>query len=511
MTFSVKPASPFKKSPEDDKRSIPKKIITRDKVSSRVSFVNNTVSEKDATKKGKLAAILCVTILLCATYHCVLHGATIADFLKGTSLGEMFLHVLVILAILAFAELVWRSVLVLRYKPVQGCEEELLPGCTVIVPAFNEGRHVFVTLQSLATSDYPEDKLKLIAIDDGSVDDTWEWIQKAKEVLGDRLSIIRQPCNKGKRHALYAGIQQSTEEILVTVDSDSTVDADTLRNLVAPFVMDKKVGAVAGNVRVLNRNKGIIPRMLDVIFVYSFDFIRASQSMVKTVMCTPGALSAYRRSAVMNIMQEWLHQTFCGQPANIGEDRAMTNLILREGYHVLFQRNSRVYTEVPVTYTNLCKMYLRWARSDIRETIAMTRFIFKPFRSESMLGARINLVSSLVAIIKVQIVLVIAWGLIIVYPATFGVNAMLGVIISSSLSAIIYAWKFGTFASFWSFLYGFYFFISLSWIQPYALITLHKTGWLTRQIKSQSVINQARPASSLSGNKIFLQEINTAD
>ncbi|MBF0209335.1 MAG: glycosyltransferase [Desulfamplus sp.] len=460
--------------------------IEKNKIGSQPqSFTNNTISEKNATKTNKFAAILCVVIVVVAIQQCIIHGASMATFLRGTPIGSIFLYASAALMSFAFIELIWRAVLVLMYKPIAGCEDDLLPGCTVIVPAYNEGKQVFVTLQSLAASDYPKDKLKLIAVDDGSVDDTWEWIKKAKELLGDSVITIKQPCNKGKRHALYEGFKQSEGEVLVTVDSDSTVDADTLRNLVSPFVVDKNVGAVAGNVRVLNMDKGIIPKMLDVVFVYSFDFIRASHSMVKAVMCTPGALSAYRKDIVMSILDEWLHQKFCGQPANIGEDRAMTNLILREGYHVLFQQNAKVYTEVPVKYTNLSKMYLRWARSNVRETIAMTRFIFKPFREGSKLGARINLISGWIAITKAQIFLVITWGLIILHPMTFGVNAIIGVLISSSLAAIIYAWKFGSLSSLWSFVYGFYFFVALSWIRPYALITPHKAGWLTRQIKSK--------------------------
>lgn len=507
MALLVNPGLQLKKSLKDDKKSTDK-TIANDKDASPLSFTQNTISEKNATKKSKLAAILCVVIVIFATRQCFIHGASMASFLRGTSIGEIFLQMTVIFVALALLELIWRAVLVLMYKPIQGCEDELLPSCTVIVPAFNEGRQVLVTLESLAASDYPKDKLKLIAVDDGSVDDTWEWIQKAKEILGDRVITIKQPCNKGKRHALYAGFQQSIGEVLVTVDSDSTVDADTLRNLVTPFVVDKKVGAIAGNVRVLNMDKGIIPKMLDVVFVYSFDFIRASQSMVKAVMCTPGALSAYRRDVVMNILQEWLHQTFCGQPANIGEDRAMTNLILREGYHVLFQQNAKVYTEVPVKYVNLSKMYLRWARSNVRETIAMTRFIFKPFREESMLGARINLISGWIALTKAQIFLIITWVLIVWHPTTFGVNTILGVILSSSLAALIYAWKFGTVASLWSFIYGFYFFIALSWIRPYALITPHKAGWLTRQIKSKPEGAEVKPAAS--DSNIFMQKVKTA-
>ncbi|MGD9730835.1 MAG: glycosyltransferase family 2 protein [Desulfamplus sp.] len=485
MALLVNPRLQLKTSVENGKLSIPEADsnmkITTDKDSSSLSFTNNTISEENATNTNKIAAILCIAIVVVALYQGVIHGASMASFLRGTSIGTIFLQISAAFVSLAFIELIWRIVLVLMYKPIEGCSDEMLPGCTVIVPAFNEGKQVFVTLQSLAASDYPKEKLQLIAVDDGSVDDTWEWIKKAKEELGDKVITIKQPCNKGKRHALYAGFQQSTGEVLVTVDSDSTVDADTLRNLVSPFVVDKKVGAIAGNVRVLNMDKGIIPKMLDVVFVYSFDFIRASQSVVKAVMCTPGALSAYRRNVVMDILNEWLNQTFCGQPANIGEDRAMTNLILREGYHVLFQQNAKVYTEVPVKYVNLSKMYLRWARSNVRETIAMTRFIFKNFREGSKLGARINLISGWAAITKAQIFLVITWALILLHPMTFGVNAIIGVLVSSSLAAIIYAWKFGTFASLWSFIYGFYFFVALSWIRPYALITPHKAGWLTRQ------------------------------
>jgi hyaluronan synthase len=130
---------------------------------------------------------------------------------------------------------------------------------------------------------------------------------------------------------------------------------------------DERVGAVAGNVRVENSNRGALPMMMDTAFVFSFEFIRAGQSVINTVMCTPGALSAYRGSVLLKVLNEWLGQTFMGRRANIGEDRALTNLILREGYLTRFQKNALVYTEVPMTYRNLYKMLLRWARSNVRE------------------------------------------------------------------------------------------------------------------------------------------------
>ena len=430
--------------------------------------------------KKKFAALACILAVVAAV---CLHGAggsSAIQFLKGEAWGNTSITLFAVFSCLALAELVWRIILVLKYKPIPGVSDDQLPTCTIVVPAYNEGRQVFDTLKSLAASNYPREKIQLIAVDDGSVDDTWKWIKQAKRTLSLPVLTIRQPRNQGKRQALYDGFRKSTGTVLVTVDSDSMVEPDTLRNLVTPFSLNPIVGAVAGNVRVLNQAQGIIPRMVDIVFVFSFDFMRVSQSMVRTVTCTPGALSAYRKSAVMGVLDKWRDQTFLGRPANIGEDRAMTNMILRQGYDVVFQQNARVFTEVPVGYAQLCKMYLRWARSNVRETIAMTAFIFTRFRRGSMLGARINLVSDVLKLTVAQIFFLISWGLILWHPAIFGSKTIIGIVLGSSLSASIYAWKFGRISSILAFVYGFFFFIALTWIKPYALITPHHSRWMTR-------------------------------
>ncbi len=239
---------------------------------------------------------------------------------RMNSLGGMILLILTsFLLIFRLSFLAYITRLFFRYKPVASVTDEELPSCTVIVPAYNEGRQVYDTLISLTNSLYPEEKLQLIAIDDGSRDDTWDWMKKAKEHLGDRVAIYQQPTNQGKRHALYRGFNLATGEVFVTVDSDSIVEKDTLRNLVSPFVTNADCGAVAGNVRVLNNEKAIIPRMLNVSFVFSFEFIRSAQSALGSVLCTPGALAAYRSKAVMTCLPEWINQTFMGQPTDIGE------------------------------------------------------------------------------------------------------------------------------------------------------------------------------------------------
>jgi hyaluronan synthase len=431
---------------------------------------------------GKLLILLGIGLVTGVTMTNLEEIDKAKDYLWELKGGAMFLVLGTLFLAANLSALVWRVVLFFMYRPAKPCSLKQLPFCSVIVPAYNEGQQVLLTLRSLAQSDYPAEKLQIIAVDDGSVDDTWDWICKAREELGTRVMAIRTPSNQGKRHALFSGINESKGDVIVTVDSDSIVEPQTLWRLVSPFVHDKRVGAVAGNVRVLNCSEGIIARMLDVTFFYSFDFLRASQSMVNTVVCTPGALSAYRSKLVMRVLPQWMRQTFCGRPANIGEDRAMTNLILREGYHVLFQQDAIVYTKVPVRYKNLCRMFLRWARSNFRETIVMSSFAFRRFRKGSMLGARINLLLSWMVLTNAQVLFVYAMASIILDPTVYASQILTGVILSSSLPAGLYCWRRHSSEGLWAYLYSLFWLLALSWITPYALLTPHKNGWLTRRI-----------------------------
>ena len=367
-----------------------------------------------------------------------------------------------------------------RYKPVISVADEKLPSCTVIVPAYNEGKLVYATLLSLVNSSYPAEKLQLIAIDDGSVDDTWDWMKKAKEELGDRVSIYQQPNNQGKRHALYRGFNMATGEVFVTVDSDSIVEKDTLRNLVSPFVTNKNCGAVAGNVRVLNNQKAIIPRMLNVSFIFSFEFIRSAQSVLGSVLCTPGALAAYRKTAVMNCLPEWINQTFMGKPTDIGEDRAMTNMILKQGYHILFQRNAYVLTNIPEKYSSLHKMFTRWERSNVRENLMMSKFAFKTFRKGSKSGPRILLLNQWMGMITTYPLILIMIILLVTHPVLFISSTLLSILIFSSLPAFFYAKKYNIPEAFFIYSYSIFYTFSLFWITPYAMATASRRGWLTR-------------------------------
>ena len=381
--------------------------------------------------------------------------------------------------------LMWQVSFALRYKPFTRADASILPRLSVVIPAFNEGAQVLDTVRSVMASDYPRDLLQVICVDDGSEDDTWKWITQAYEEFPACVHILKQPANLGKRCALMAGFAQAKGAVIVTLDSDSEVLPDTLAELVSPFVQDARVGSVAGNVRVLNQDEGMIPKMLEVSFTSAFDYIRAGQSVYGGVFCTPGALSAYRSEVLNALLEEWSEQSFMGKPATIGEDRALTNLVLASGHRVVYQRNAVVLTKVPYRYQGLRKMLTRWARSNVRESLVMFTFVFKSFRRKGE-GANWIRLFSLIQIIRMTLFEALKCALLLSVflntdEALFGI--VLGCMLASIIPGTVYFLRHGSLFGFrWATPFAFFWLLCLAWIPLWGMLTASNSGWLTRSL-----------------------------
>ncbi len=384
--------------------------------------------------------------------------------------------------------MLFQAVLVTFYKPVTTWRSDReMPGCTVIVPAYNEGSAVADTLRSLLKSDFPREKFEIIAINDGSRDDTWNWIKLVADESEGVIRPVNLKKNGGKKAALHLGFHEAKHEIVVTIDSDSIVDENTVANLVLPFA-DEKVGGAAGTVRVANMNAGFIPRMLDIFFVFSCDFMRCGQSTIGSVLCSPGAISGFRKAALLPHLDGWLNQTFCGIPSHIGEDRALTSILLRNGYHVVLQREAKITTNVPTDYPQLCRTLIRWTRGDVREGLLMFRHFFRAFPKDLRTAAiQFNLFFQLMGLILPLISVPVVIWLIIFQQHKLPMFAAYTVIVSwlwATVPAILYAEKESPFKAILAFFVGIFNLVALSWICAYSWITMRNSKWMTREIKT---------------------------
>lgn len=391
------------------------------------------------------------------------------------------------LTLWAFSILAFRIFFASRYKSYAPLPDDALPLVTVVIPAYNEGRQILSTVRSVMNSRYPEEKMQVVCVDDGSRDDTWPWMKTAKREFPGRVRLIRQPFNQGKRCALKAGFSRASGKVFVTIDSDSEVLPDTLRHLVSPLAIDPRVGAVAGNVRVLNINEGAIPKMLEVSFVSSFDFLRSGQSVYGGVFCTPGALSAYRADVINPYLKSWVNQTFMGVRAAIGEDRALTNLVLGCGYRVVYQREAVVMTKIPVNFKGLRRMLLRWARSNVRENLVMLSFILHRFRRTDSGSGWIRFFSA-TQIFRMTMGEASKCALVVQLCISFVptlIAMATGCIIAAVLPAVVYQWRYGGWFGWrWAIPYAFYWLLCLCWISLWGLLTAPRSGWLTRGVAS---------------------------
>jgi len=324
---------------------------------------------------------------------------------------------------------------------------------------------------------YPRDRLEVIVVDDGSKDDTWEYIKSAARRYPGLVTPVRFTGNRGKRAALETGFRQAHGEIVVTIDSDSIIQRDTLLAMAGPF-RDGSIGAVAGKISVYNRDRGLIPRMLHVRYTLSFDFLRAVQSTYRTVYCCPGALSAYRIAVVRQVLDAWKNQTFLGVSCTYGEDRSLTNFILSLGYDVVYQSTAIVHTKVPETYFKLCKMYLRWDRSYVKEEIRFAKIVW----SRPALPRLIALFDGLITNLRYPVgylVLVMLIFMSVNDPLTI-LRLLLAIGLISFLNVFYYLRSERSWDFVYGIIYSYFSFFTLFWIFPFAVITVRARSWMTR-------------------------------
>jgi hyaluronan synthase len=423
------------------------------------------------------AAILGATLLL--LYREVSHGVlqSLLELAKMDQRARLLLYPAVLWTLMGAILLAFRTCVWMAYRPFPPCSRREAPPLTVVIPAYNEGAMVWHSIASVAEADYPRERLQIVVVDDGSTDDTWRYIRRAAARYPGLVTALRHPKNRGKREALALGFSRARGEVIVTLDSDSVIERDALLALAGPF-RDERIGAVAGKVLVYNRHAGVIPRMLHVRFILSFDLLRAVESAYGNVYCCPGAMTAYRAAVLRRVLEPWRAQTFLGARCTFGEDRALTNFFFEEGYDAVYQRSAVVHTTVPTIYSKLCKMFIRWDRSYVREEIRFVRIVWKrPLRTRLIALYDRSITNLRYPVYYASIALLLIRG--IQHPSML-VQLLTAIGVVSLVNGLYYLRSERSLGFLYGVLYAYFSFFALFWIFPYAVATVRARSWLTR-------------------------------
>jgi len=349
------------------------------------------------------------------------------------------------------------------------------PTVAIVMPAFNEERAIAASVRALLAADYPEEKLELVVVNDGSTDGTLDAIESIAS-REPRVQVIDFPRNRGKRAAMAAGIRATEAEIVTFVDSDSVLEHDALR-LIAQGFADESVGAIAGHAEVANPRESWIARMQAVRYFVAFRVCKAAESIFGAVTCCSGCFSAYRRAAILPALERWEHQRFLRRPATYGDDRSLTNFVLRD-WKVRYDSRAMSRTIVPAHFMLFLRQQLRWKRSWTRESLIVGRFIWRK-HPLACLWAYLGIVLPLIAPIVACRSLVLeplagGAGLPIVY--------MIGIYAMAMVYGLYYGMQHGRYDTLWVFgvLFVFFYLAFMLWQTYYALLTARNPSWGTR-------------------------------
>lgn len=245
-------------------------------------------------------------------------------------------------------------------------EDSSLPMISLVVPAYNEGIVIQAALRSLLLLDYPN--FEIIMIDDGSTDDTYEKaLVVAREQQDIPLRVITKR-NGGKAEALNTGMTAAHGEFILNMDGDSKLSSNTLRACIRHFE-NPKVGAVAGNVKVVNR-ENIWSKIQALEYVEGLAMARKAQSFMRAVNIIPGPLGMFRKTVLQQV-GGYDHDTFA-------EDCDLTLKLLMRGWHIAYEPSAIAWVETPSRLLDLLKQRYRWTRGILQATSKHSQALWQP-------------------------------------------------------------------------------------------------------------------------------------
>ncbi len=206
------------------------------------------------------------------------------------AMGIGYVFVLGIVLVSGRALIIGILALIEKWRADHDRAPDPLPSVSVLIPAYNEEGVIVQTVNSVLASDYPA--MQVIVVNDGSTDETGALLDTH---FGDdpRVQIIHQ-VNRGKAAALNNAMGQAKTEIVVTIDADTEIETDAIRQLMRHF-SDPGTGAVAGNVKVGNRSRWLT-RWQALEYITSQNMEKRAFDLLNCITVVPGALGAWRVS-----------------------------------------------------------------------------------------------------------------------------------------------------------------------------------------------------------------------
>lgn len=298
----------------------------------------------------------------------------------------MALSDILFIIVFSFLSFIFLIVIISKFK--NKTYKEIHPNISIIIPSFNEEKNIQACLNSIQNLNYDKNKIETILVDDGSTDDTIKLAKKYK------IKIIKQN-HLGKTQAVNNGISKAKHEFILTLDADTRVHRDMMKEIIKPF-SDEKVAATTGILKVRNK-KNIITRFQSIEYDF-FSLIRDSFSKTfDNNVWFLGALACYRKSVLKKI---GLFKT-----DTLTEDIDIAMEIRKAEYKNISAPKAIGYTIAPSTIKELYQQRSRWWIGGL-QSIFKHKNMFSPKYGIPIMFLFVNqLLWSVYAIVSIPIII----------------------------------------------------------------------------------------------------------
>lgn len=275
-----------------------------------------------------------------------------------------------------------QMLLALLNKPFeidQDKDEVSTESVAVAIPVYNEDKK---SLSDCLGSILYQTRLpdEIHVVDDGSIDDYQNIKRKFLENArskGVYATWHKHKKNSGKRnaHATAFSAIRNKNSIVVTIDSDGTLDPLAIAEGLKPF-SGPNVQSVASIAISKTVNHSVLTRITDLIFVGFFQLIdRSSMSKLGSVIVNTGSLAFYRMDVINAALKHgYTSETFMGREVHISDDSFLTLFSLLKGRAVQ-QPTSIVFADMPVTISHHVRQQMRWMRGSFIRSLWRFRYL----------------------------------------------------------------------------------------------------------------------------------------
>lgn len=292
-------------------------------------------------------------------------------------------------------------------------ESEIVPGVSIVAPAYNESVSIVNNVRSLMTLFYP--RYEVVIVNDGSKDDTLakligefdlvevdfvvdylvpckeiKAIYKSRDISHKRLTVIDKINGGSKADAVNAGINVAAFPYILNTDVDCVLANDTLVQLMRAVLDSKdRVIAVGATLRMSNSSyvdsgmlveaalpKAILARFQEMEYIRSYLLGKMGWNYLNCVPNVSGGLGLFDKEILISAGGYDSHSL--GEDMEIITRMCMVMCDTNEKYEVRYIPETLCWTEGPDSLKMLTRQRIRWARGLMQIMRTHRKAFFNP-------------------------------------------------------------------------------------------------------------------------------------